>query len=127
MGFVDKPVINSPFDEPKRNYQLDGEGQPTGIVLDGRRESIQVVPVPAARQKVKQDEFQLGDGAARVTQNRLVNEIRARVALWRTGGRKGTTPETQRLLDHWSREDRGLRLFFCQIEAVETLIYLTEV
>jgi type III restriction enzyme len=127
MSFVDNPVINSPFEEPSRQYQLDEEGQPTGIVLNGRRDSIQVVPVPAARRKIKQGELQLDHGATTVKQNQLVNEIRERVALWRAGGRKGTTPETQRLLDHWSREDRSRRLFFCQIEAVETLIYLTEV
>lgn len=127
ISFVDNPVINSPFVEPRRQYQLDDEGQPTGLVLDGRRYSIQVVPVPAARRKVKQGELQLDDGATTVKHNQLVNEIRERVALWRAGGRKGTTPETQRLLDHWSREDRSRKLFFCQIEAVETLIYVTEV
>jgi type III restriction enzyme len=127
MSFVDNPIINSPFDEPKRQYQLDEEGQPTGIILDGRRESIQVVPVPAARRKVKQGELLLDDGATSVKQNQLVNEIRVRVGLWRAGGRKGTTPETQRLFDHWSRADRSRRLFFCQMEALETLVYLTEV
>lgn len=127
MSFVDNPIINSPFAEPKRQYQLDDEGQPTGIVLDGRRESIQVVPVPAARRRVKQGELELDAGATTVKQNQLVNEIRERVALWRAGERRGTTPETQRLLDYWSRPDRARRLFFCQIEALETLIYLTEV
>ncbi len=37
------------------------------------------------------------------------------------------TPETQRLLLHWRDPSRARRLFFCQCEAVETLIYLTEV
>jgi len=74
MSFIDDPVINSPFEGPKRQYQLDDEGQPTGLVLEGRRESIQVVPVPAAKRKVKQGERQLDDGATTVKQNQLVNE-----------------------------------------------------
>ena len=40
----------------------------------------------------------------------------------------GVTPETERLLKHWrSHEFQGIRPFFCQIEAVETIIWLTEV
>jgi type III restriction enzyme len=38
----------------------------------------------------------------------------------------GATPVTRQLLTHWRRSDRPRRLFFCQIEAVETVIYLTE-
>ena len=33
---------------------------------------------------------------------------------------------TKDLLRHWAREDRPRRLFFCQREAVETIIYLAE-
>ena len=40
----------------------------------------------------------------------------------------GVTPTTGRLLKHWrENEFQGVRLFFCQIEAVETIIWLTEV
>ena len=49
MAFTDKPIITNPFDTPQFHYELDDEGQPTGKKLDGRRESIQIVPVPAAR------------------------------------------------------------------------------
>ena len=38
------------------------------------------------------------------------------------------TPETARLLQHWRHHNfSGIRPFFCQVEAVETAIWLTEV
>ena len=38
------------------------------------------------------------------------------------------TPETSRLLQHWRHHDfADVRPFFCQVEAVETAIWLTEV
>lgn len=50
---------------------------------------------------------------------------------WRAIGNPshwGVTPETARLLQHWrTHEFQGVRPFFCQVEAVETVIYLTEV
>lgn len=57
----------------------------------------------------------------------LVNKIRQRVKEWREGGYKGVTGVTERLLQHWNSSDRERKLFFCQIEAVETIIYLTEI
>jgi type III restriction enzyme len=65
----------------------------------------------------------------KVTTNVLVNEIRTHVDQWRElpAGQWGVTPETQRLLLHWRDQDRERKLFFCQREAVETLIWLTEV
>ena len=129
MSFADDPIINSPFREPEWQYQLDAEGQPTGLKLKGRRGSVQVVPVASTRRRTKQGELELADGATQVKPNQLVNDIRARVALWRKvpPGKRGVRPETARLLDHWSRADRRRKLFFCQLEALETLIYLTEV
>jgi len=61
--------------------------------------------------------------------SRTSSSIRSaeRVALWRQGGRLGITHVTRDLLEYWSRPDRERRLFFCQIEALETAIYLTEV
>jgi type III restriction enzyme len=127
VAFADSPIINSPFDKPKAHFELDGDGQPTGKKLPDRRESIYVVPVPAARRRGSQQrELALED---KVTTNVLVNEIRKHVDQWRglPVGQWGVTPETQRLLLHWRDQDRERRLFFCQREAVETLIWLTEV
>ena len=122
MGFVDNPIINSPFEKPKWHYELDGDGQPTGAKLADRRKSVYVVPVPAARRRGgRQQELALED---KVTENVLVNEIRHHVDQWRDlpPGQWGVTPETQRLLLHWRDPDRERKLFFCQREAVETLI-----
>jgi type III restriction enzyme len=57
----------------------------------------------------------------------LVNRIRPRVKAWREAGYPGVTGTTRRLLEHW--RDPELfeeRRFFCQLEAIETLIWLTE-
>ena len=129
MPFREEPVINSPFVAPTLHFDLDKDGQPTGFTKPGRRESLQIVPVAASRRGPRQGELDLGDAGSEIKVNILVNAIRERVSAWRVGaGRwKGVSPETRRLLEHWSREDRSRRLFFCQVEAVETLIYLTEV
>ncbi len=127
MAFVDNPIINSPFERPKWYFELDDDGQPTGKKLPDRRRSIYVVPVPAARRRgPQQRELSLED---KITENVLVNEIRRHVDQWRDlpPGQWGVTPETQRLLLHWRDPDRERKLFFCQREAVETLIWLTEV
>jgi type III restriction enzyme len=127
LGFADSPIINSPFEKPLGHFELDGDGQPTGKKLAGRRESRYVVPVPAARRRgPQQGALALED---KVTTNVLVNEIRTHVDQWRElpPSQWGVTPETQRLLLHWRDDDRERKLFFCQREAVETLIWLTEV
>ncbi len=126
MAFSEKPIITSPFEAPQQHYELDGEGQPTGRLLSGRRESIQFVPVPAARRRGAETQLPLFDS---ISKNALINEIRRHVGPWRDlpPSQWGVTPETQRLLLHWRDPDRSRKLFFCQREAVETLIYLTEV
>ena len=60
-------------------------------------------------------------------ENRFINRVRERVTAWRRGGYHAITPITRQLLEHWNDPDRENRLFFCQIEAVETAIYITEV
>jgi len=127
MSFTDNPIINSPFEKPDWHFELDEEGQPTGIKLSGRRESIQVVPVPAARRRgPRQRELALEE---KTTSNTLVNAIRIEVDQWRNlpPSQWGVTPETQRLLLHWRDPNRERKQFFCQPEAIETLIWLTEV
>jgi type III restriction enzyme len=127
MAFADNPIINSPFDKPQRHFELDDEGQPTGKKLPGRRESVQVVPVPAARRRgPRQRELALEE---ETTSNTLVNAIRIEVDQWRDlpPSQWGVTPETQRLLLHWRDPTRERKQFFCQREAIETLIWLTEV
>ncbi len=87
MGFTDNPIINSPFETPAYHYELDDEGQPTGVKLSGRRQSIQVVPVPAARRRgPKQAELDLFDQfGSKVTPNALINGLSVTVILRNTG------------------------------------------
>ena len=63
----------------------------------------------------------------RIEENKLVNDIRRRVALWRKGGYVGVTPTTARLIAYWTDPNREKKLFFCQNEALETAIYIAEV
>ena len=60
----------------------------------------------------------------RIDENKLVNDIRRRVGLWRKGGYVGVTPTTTRLIAYWIDPNREKKLFFCQNEALETAIYL---
>jgi type III restriction enzyme len=124
---IENPVINSPFREPDRHFRFTDEGI-TNEVIDGRRTSSYFVPIARPRKKgQKQLEFDTEWTQDRIEENKLVNQIRARVKLWREGGYIGVTPTTSRLLVYWTDPDREKKLFFCQIEALETAIYLTEV
>ena len=55
-----------------------------------------------------------------------MNLVRARVAGWRGAGYPGVTATTLELLNYWRRDGRAFRPFFAQLEAVETIIFLTE-
>jgi len=124
---IENPVINSPFQEPDQHFRFTDEGI-TNEVIQGRRVSSYFVPIARPRKKgQKQLEFDTEWTQDRIEENKLVNQIRARVKLWREGGYIGVTPTTSRLLDYWTDPDREKKLFFCQIEALETAIYITEV
>jgi len=56
----------------------------------------------------------------------LVDKIRERVKAWRKRGYSGVAPITRQLLNHWNNPERECKLFFCQREAAETLIWLVE-
>ena len=132
--FFSDPILNSPYDYPGRHWELDN-GQPTGAIAEGRRTASFVTPIPSAKKKTKgQTALPLGADEGDDQQYLLastINDIRARVDEWRSRPNPatwGVTPETQRLLQHWrSYNFRGARPFFCQVEAVETAIWLAEV
>ena len=123
---IENPVLNSPFVEPKRHFRFGDEGI-TDEVIEERRISSYFVPIARPKKKGKQLEFDTEWTKDRIEENRLVNRIRQRVAMWRQGGYVGVTPTTSRLLQYWTNPDRERKLFFCQIEALETAIYITEV
>ncbi len=131
-SFYERPILNSPYRAPTLHHPLDDDGQPLeGEPIKGRRPSRFIVPVPASRKKVAGAQASLD--LETYTENALINEIRGYVAAWRAIPNLadwGVTAATQRLLEHWRRPKEqwaGPRPFFCQVEAVETIIWLTEV
>jgi type III restriction enzyme len=135
--FYEKPILNSPYFPPTRHHALDDQGQPLDHEpIIGRRRSKYLTPVPSARRRQAANEaefpFHTQEGQpGTYNENVIVNEIRHHVGDWRKIPNPtdwGVTPATQRLLQHWRRDEvQGLRPFFCQIEAIETAIWLAEV
>lgn len=139
--FFDRPILNTPYDYPGRHWELDETGQPTNRILDSRRRSELVTPVPRPRKRrhgeKAQRELQLDASGGLSTAEQeynptpIINEIRSYVDSWRKLPNPDdwqVTPETARLLQHWRHYPfQGIRPFFCQVEAVETAIWLTEV
>ena len=137
--FFDRPVLNSPYEYPARHWELDDGGQPTNRILDRRRQVSFITPIPkpkkskSAQQALVLDEEAL-QAATEDQQYELaqtINSVRNAVDRWRAlpdPGQWGVTPETARLLQHWRHHGfNDIRPFFCQVEAVETAIWLTEV
>ena len=126
QGTIENPVINSPFGEPERHFVML-DGKPTGETEDRRRPSEFFVPVAQPKKKsAAQLSFDQFGPPTKQQPNEIVNEIRQAVARWRQQDYPHTTSVTKDLLAYWRDEDRERRLFFCQIEAAETAIYLTE-
>ena len=115
---IDRLIINSPYEEPSQHWHYDHK---TGMFdrEKGRRPAGYVV----ASEKSKSY-----DDPGVFYEIPLVNQIRPRVKAWRDAGYPGATGITRSLLDHWyDLEERHFRrFFFCQLEAIETLIWLTE-
>jgi len=123
---IANPVINSPFGEPRLHFRFSEQGITDEIVL-GRRQSEYFVPIARPRKKSHQQLAFETWTEDRIQPNEFINRVRDRVALWRRGGYVGITRTTRRLLEYWQNPARERRLFFCQIEALETAIYVTEV
>ncbi|MCC6907011.1 MAG: DEAD/DEAH box helicase family protein [Phycisphaerales bacterium] len=123
---IENPVINSAFEEPKQHFRFTDDGI-TNEIDPGRRSSSYFVPIAKPRRKgQKQLSFDTEWTKDRIEENKLVNSIRKRIKQWREGGYQGVTATTRRLLEYWTNRDRERKLFFCQIEALETAIYITE-
>lgn len=134
--FFEDPILNSPYLEPRRHHALDANGQPLNLApVDGRRKSELISPVPAARRQsrraTQEDLFSQEDEEGQAYTLANINEIRTYVSNWRrlnNPGDWGVTPITQRLLQYWRHHNfETVRPFFCQLEAVETAIWLAEV
>ncbi len=122
---IENPVINSAFLEPGKHFKFTDDGI-TDEIVESRRPSAYFIPVAQPKKKGQQLELGTEWTDDRRRENDYINEVRAAVGDWRRRDYPGVTRTTRRLLEHWQRRDRDRRLFFCQIEAVETAIYLTE-
>ena len=120
LDHISQPVLNRPHEEPSRHWRLAEDNTSTGEQIDGRRLSQALVIVP------KERGAQLRIQVTAAEQNELVNRIRDAVAGWRSANYPGATSATRQLLQHWRSEANDPRLFFAQVEAAETLIWLTE-
>jgi type III restriction enzyme len=124
---IENPILNSPFSEPKRHFKFGDEGI-TSEIIGERRISSYFVPIARPRKRggnqLSLETEWLED---RIEENKIINQIREKVTPWRKAGYPGVTKATHSLLDYWQSEERSRRLFFCQIEAVETAIFITEV
>ena len=138
--FFEKPILNSPYAPPRLHWELDEDRQPTNRIIEERRRSNLITPVPKPtkrRQNASQGSLALGgnDGVSTEEQEYnptpIINEVRTYVETWRNLPNSDqwlVSPETTRLLKHWRHHSFDkLRPFFCQIEAVETAIWLVEV
>ena len=138
--FFEKPILNSPYGYPSRHWELDDTGQPTQKILETRRRADFITPIPKPKKRkgvVEQTSIVFDEGkglsttAQRYDHTAIISSVRQQVDQWRalpnpTDWR--VTPETARLLQHWRHfQFPNIRPFFCQIEAVETAIWLTEV
>ena len=120
LDHITQPVLNRPHEEPSRHWELAEDNTSTGEIIEGRRLSQAHLIVPKQRTAQLRMQTTAGD------QNELVNRIRDAVAGWRADNYRGATAATRQLMEHWRSEINDPRLFFAQVEAAETLIWLTE-
>lgn len=127
---ISNPIINSPYQAPESHFEIGPTG-PTGQRLRGRRPSESFIPVPASRKGRggTQQAFDFDTTGERREQNMLINDIRRKVEVWRASRWNGVTPYTRKLLAHWAAgpPTRDEPVLFCQREAAETAIFLSEV
>lgn len=137
--FFDHPILNSPYKYPDRHWELTSEGLPTQKITYSRRPADFITPIPKPKKQkstVKQGSLIVDAPAASISTDTqeyhktLINEVRKHVTDWRAlpQSQWRVSPETARLLQHWRHHTfSAIRPFFCQVEAVETAIWLTEV
>lgn len=121
---VEDPVLCSPYEEPNLHWVYSKDGVPSQLA--GRRPAGYYFKTASEvtgsiQLKLESEREENRDDLP------LVNALREDVKRWRDSGYRGASKVTGNILQHWRRPDAPRRLFFCQIEAVETLIYLLEV
>src|ERR1700689_3199268 len=117
---IDQLIISSPYREPAEHWKYDRET---------RRFSRETGRRPAGYVRAS-DASKSFDDPGEFVELPLVNKIRPRVKAWREADYSGASGITKRLLKHWrdiEQREASRRFFFCQIEAIETLMWLPEV
>jgi type III restriction enzyme len=115
---VDQPILSSPYEEPSEHWLIEEGKLPKR--QPGRRAAGYFYRDPAV--PMSGEEFTRGDWV----ELELVNLIRQRLPEWRGAGYPGVTRTTLELIEYWRRDGRQTPLFFPQIEAAETIVFLTE-
>lgn len=106
-------IINSPYARPARHWVEPRPNTPLALVESRRPAGYEI--------------FDPRHHTKRVVTLDRVNEIRARLEAWQEAGRPGITSITRSLIDHWHDPSaRNLPFYFCQLEAIETLIWWVE-
>lgn len=120
---VEQPILCPPYKEPDAHWVYDTR---TGIPTKtpGRRPASYWFKSERTGSAQQQLSFMAEEERDDLP---LVNALREDVRRWRESKWENASETTKQLLRHWSREDRPRRLFFCQLEAVETIIYLREI
>ena len=138
--FFERPILNAPYQYPSRHWELDDTGQPTQKIIERRRRAEFITPIPKSKKRkgsTRQASLLFNEGKGLSTEAQqydhtaIINGVRQQIDQWRelpNPHQWQVTPETARLLQHWRHHKFGdIRPFFCQVEAVETAIWLTEV
>ena len=139
--FFERPILNSPYEYPGQHWELDEQGQPTQQIIESRRGAEFITPIPKPKKQKGSSghvQAQMGFDAKGLSTTEqqydhtaIINSLRQQVDRWRIlpdANSWRVTPETARLLQYWrGYRFNNIRPFFCQVEAVETAIWLTEV
>lgn len=131
-SFFQSPVLNSPYEKPEQHWVLDENGQPSGHIESVRRLVNFRVAVANVKRKKPQASLSFGEELEGINYETAdtITAIRRLVDIWRDKPERDwkVSAPTARLLRHWRRKEwQDRRPFFCQLEAVETAIWLTEV
>jgi type III restriction enzyme len=112
-------IINSPYGEPGEHWRYHRETRLFTLEKERRKAGY----IRASEKSRSADDPGIFEELP------LVNKIRPRIQKWREADYPGATGITKRLLAHWhdpEMRDSNRRFFFCQLEAIETLIWLLE-
>src|SRR5689334_15065942 len=109
--FFERPILNSPYEYPRRHWELDADGQPTQKIVEDRRRADFITPIPKPRKRKgaggqREIIFDEGEGLSTEKQQydttAIINRVRQEVNQWRNlPNPSQVTPETARLLQHW--------------------------